>query len=136
SRLQAATRRGRHPGHPDSRSRGKRGSLAAAPRRCTPCATAPTVASLIYVLFLLMVTAVWGWTFVLVKDAITHYPTLPFLQLRFILAFLVMVAIVRRLPSRQEVRVGVAAGAVLAAGYLAKTAGLRWPAPGTPGLTP
>ena len=41
-----------------------------------------------------MVTAVWGWTFVLVKDAVTHYPTLPFLQLRFILAFLVMVVLV------------------------------------------
>ena len=81
-----------------------------------------------------MVTAVWGWTFVLVKDAITHYPTLPFLQLRFILAFLVMVAIVRRLPSRQEVRVGVAAGAVLAAGYLAQTVGLTMTSPGNSGL--
>jgi drug/metabolite transporter (DMT)-like permease len=81
-----------------------------------------------------MVTAVWGWTFVLVKDAITHYPTLPFLQLRFILAFLVMVAIVRRLPSRKEVWVGVAAGAVLAAGYLAQTVGLTMTSPGNSGL--
>ncbi|HYM65956.1 MAG TPA: hypothetical protein VEW68_01570 [Patescibacteria group bacterium] len=39
---------------------------------------------------MLMVTAVWGWTFVLVKDAVTQYPTLPFLQLRFVLAFLVI----------------------------------------------
>ncbi|HEV2968278.1 MAG TPA: EamA/RhaT family transporter, partial [Candidatus Dormibacteraeota bacterium] len=61
---------------------------------------------MIYVFFLLLVTAVWGWTFVLVKDAITHYPTLPFLELRFILAFLVMVALVRGLPTRREVRVG------------------------------
>jgi EamA-like transporter family len=35
---------------------------------------------LIYVLLFLVVTAVWGWTFVLVKDAVTQYPTLPFLQ--------------------------------------------------------
>jgi drug/metabolite transporter (DMT)-like permease len=89
---------------------------------------------LIYVLFLLMVTAVWGWTFVLVKDAVTHYPTLPFLQLRFILAFLVMVVLVRRLPARPEVRVGVIAGAVLAAGYLTQTVGLTMTSPGNSGL--
>jgi drug/metabolite transporter (DMT)-like permease len=89
---------------------------------------------LIYVLFLLMVTAVWGWTFVLVKDAVTHYPTLPFLQLRFILAFLVMVLLVRRLPVRREVRVGVIAGAVLAAGYLTQTVGLTMTSPGNSGL--
>ncbi|OLC26006.1 MAG: hypothetical protein AUG06_09320 [Actinobacteria bacterium 13_1_20CM_2_65_11] len=89
---------------------------------------------MIYVFLLLMVTAVWGWTFVLVKDAITHYPTLPFLQLRFILAFLVMVAVVHRLPARREVWVGVAAGAVLAAGYLAQTVGLTMTSPGNSGL--
>ena len=62
---------------------------------------------MIYVFFLLLVTAVWGWTFVLVKDAISQYPTLPFLELRFILAFLVMAAIVRTLPTGREVRVVV-----------------------------
>jgi drug/metabolite transporter (DMT)-like permease len=89
---------------------------------------------LIFVLLLVAVTAVWGWTFVLVKDAITHYPTLPFLQLRFILAFLVMVALVHRLPARKELRVGVAAGAVLAAGYLTQTVGLTMTSPGNSGL--
>jgi len=81
-----------------------------------------------------MVTAVWGWTFVLVKDAVTHYPTLPFLQLRFIVAFLVMVVLVRRLPARREVRVGLIAGAVLAAGYLTQTVGLTMTSPGNSGL--
>jgi drug/metabolite transporter (DMT)-like permease len=81
-----------------------------------------------------MVTAVWGWTFVLVKDALTHYPTLPFLQLRFILAFLVMVLLVRRLPSRREAWVGAVAGAVLAAGYLTQTVGLTMTSPGNSGL--
>ena len=69
-----------------------------------------------------MVTAVWGWTFVLVKDAVTQYPTLPFLQIRFALALLVMVLLVRRLPTRRELRVGAIVGAVLAGGYLAQTA--------------
>jgi drug/metabolite transporter (DMT)-like permease len=81
-----------------------------------------------------MVTAVWGWTFVLVKDALQHYPTLPFLELRFILALLVMVALVRRLPARRELRVGLIAGAVLAAGYWTQTVGLTMVSPGNSGL--
>jgi len=88
----------------------------------------------IYVLLLLVVTAVWGWTFVLVKDAVTQYPTLPFLQLRFALALVVMVLLVRRLPSRRELRIGLLVGAVLAAGYLTQTAGLTMTSPGNAGL--
>ena len=89
---------------------------------------------MIYVLLLLAVTAVWGWTFVLVKDAVSQYPTLPFLQLRFALALVVMVLIVHRLPSRRELRVGAVIGAVLAAGYLTQTAGLTITSPGNAGL--
>jgi len=89
---------------------------------------------LIYVFFLLLVTAVWGWTFVLVKNAITQYPTLPFLQLRFILAFVVMAALVHRLPARRELRLGIIVGAVLAAGYLTQTVGLTMTSPGNSGL--
>ena len=83
---------------------------------------------------MLLVTAVWGWTFVLVKDALQHYPTLPFLELRFILALLVMVVIVRRLPTRRELRVGLIAGAVLAAGYWTQTLGLTMTSPANSGL--
>jgi drug/metabolite transporter (DMT)-like permease len=39
---------------------------------------------------LVAVAAVWGWTFVMVKDAVTLYPTLQFLALRFSLAACVM----------------------------------------------
>jgi len=81
-----------------------------------------------------MVTAVWGWTFVLVKDAVTQYPTLPFLQLRFVLAFLVMVLLVRRLPTRRELWVGAVVGAVLAGSYLAQTVGLTMTSPASSGL--
>ena len=81
-----------------------------------------------------MVTAVWGWTFVLVKDAVSQYPTLPFLQLRFVLALLVMAVLVRRLPTRRELRIGAIVGAVLAGGYLAQTAGLTKTSPGNAGL--
>ena len=79
-------------------------------------------------------TAVWGWTFVVVKNAIAEYPTLPFLQLRFLLAFLVMAALVRRLPTRRELLVGLMAGAVLAAAYLTQTIGLSLISPGNAGL--
>jgi len=80
------------------------------------------------------VTAVWGWTFVLVKDAVTQYPTLGFLQLRFILAALVMVAVVHRLPTRRELWTGAVAGTILAGGYLFQTVGLTMTSPGNAGL--
>jgi drug/metabolite transporter (DMT)-like permease len=89
---------------------------------------------LIYVLLLLMVTAVWGWTFVLVKDAVSQYPTLPFLQIRFVLALVVLALIFRKLPDRRELRAGAVIGTVLAAGYLAQTAGLTITSPGNAGL--
>jgi len=89
---------------------------------------------LIYILLLLVVTAVWGWTFVLVKDAVTQYPTLPFLQLRFVLALLVMVVLVRRVPTRRQLKLGLILGTVLAGGYLAQTVGLTMTSPGNAGL--
>jgi drug/metabolite transporter (DMT)-like permease len=89
---------------------------------------------LIYVLLLVLVTAVWGWTFVLVKDAISQYPTLPFLAIRFALAALVLIAVVRRPPGWFTVRVGVPIGLALAVGYLLQTVGLQTTSPGNAGL--
>ena len=79
-------------------------------------------------------TAVWGWTFVLVKDAVTQYPTLPFLQIRFALALVVLALLVRRLPTRTELRLGAIVGVVLAGGYLTQTVGLTMISPGNAGL--
>lgn len=89
---------------------------------------------MIYVLLLIAVTAVWGWTFVLVKDAISRYPTVPFLGLRFLLALLVMVVAVRALPDRRSLKVGALIGLVLALGYLFQTLGLQTTSPGNAGL--
>ena len=89
---------------------------------------------MIYVLLLVLVTAVWGSTFVLVKEAISHYPTLPFLAVRFALAALVMVVVVHRPPGWRVVRVGVPIGVALAAGYLLQTVGLQTTSPGNAGL--
>lgn len=88
----------------------------------------------IYVLLLLGVTAVWGWTFVLVKDAIAAYPTVPFLALRFVIAAAVMAVVVRRLPGRRVLLVGSVIGLPLAGGYLLQTVGLRFTSPGNTGL--
>lgn len=79
-------------------------------------------------------TAVWGWTFVLVKDAISQYPTLPFLAVRFALAALVMLLVVHRPPGWKVLRVGAVIGVVLAAGYLLQTVGLQTASPGDAGL--
>lgn len=79
-------------------------------------------------------TAVWGSTFVLVKDAISHYPTLPFLSLRFALAALVMLIVVRRPPAWAVIRVGVPIGLALATGYVLQTYGLALTSAGNAGL--
>jgi drug/metabolite transporter (DMT)-like permease len=97
---------------------------------------------------LIGVAAVWGSTFVLVKDAVALYPTLPFLAIRFALAtlFLLPLALLRlqrragaasaeaaavipagRGPrdSRRVVRGGLVMGLFLGAGYIFQTFGLE-----------
>jgi drug/metabolite transporter (DMT)-like permease len=75
---------------------------------------------------LVFVTAVWGWTFVVVKDAIAHYPVISFLAVRFVLATLVLwiIVLALRLRIRRAV-IGLAIGLVLALSYLFQTLGLH-----------
>jgi drug/metabolite transporter (DMT)-like permease len=77
---------------------------------------------------LVVVTAIWGSTFIVVKDAIEHMPVMDFLAWRFVLAALVMAAArpgaVRRLSPAAR-RHGVLLGLALGAGYVAQTFGLR-----------
>jgi drug/metabolite transporter (DMT)-like permease len=80
------------------------------------------------VVALIAVTAVWGVTFVQVKDAGALYPLFSFLAVRFAIATLTLA-----LPAARRVRslrrTGVAAGTLLglllAAGYVLQTAGLE-----------
>ena len=77
---------------------------------------------------LVLVTAVWGLTFVQVKDAVALYPLFAFLALRFAIASIVLAApAARRLRSlgRSGWRAGVSLGLLLAAGYALQTAGLE-----------
>ena len=79
-------------------------------------------------LVLIAVTAVWGVTFVQVKDAVALYPLFAFLALRFAIASLTLAPPgVRRLRSlgRGGWVAAAYAGALLGAGYALQTAGLE-----------
>jgi drug/metabolite transporter (DMT)-like permease len=78
-------------------------------------------------LALAAVTAVWGVTFVQVKDAVELYPLFAFLAVRFAIASLALGALaaprLRRLGGSGALG-GAALGGLLAAGYALQTAGL------------
>jgi len=79
-------------------------------------------------LALTAVTAVWGVTFVQVKDAVALYPLFAFLAVRFAIAALVLAApAARGLRSlgRRGWLAGSMLGLLLAAGYALQTAGLE-----------
>lgn len=79
-------------------------------------------------LVLVAVTAVWGVTFVQVKDAVAIYPLFAFLALRFAIAAGVLaVPGAARLRSlgRSGIGAGVLAGSLLGGGFLLQTAGLE-----------
>jgi drug/metabolite transporter (DMT)-like permease len=76
---------------------------------------------------LVAVTAVWGVTFVQIKDALELYPLFAFLAVRFAIAVATLaLPVAARLRSlgRDGVVAGAALGALLAAGYGLQTAGL------------
>ena len=86
-------------------------------------------------LALLGVTFIWGATFVMVKDAVAHFPVFAFLTLRFSIALLSLVPFLRVghlfqvLGSSRlgwaELRAGCLVGLALLAGYGLQTTGLR-----------
>lgn len=89
---------------------------------------------LIYTLLLVAVTAVWGWTFVVVQDAISVYGVLPFLAVRFVLAGATLAPAYATKLTRRSLVVGGGIGVVLAAGYLFQTTGLLFTTPTNSGL--
>lgn len=74
---------------------------------------------------LLFITAVWGGTFVVVKDALGHADPFTFLALRFALGGVVAAALAGRTLLRPDVlKAGSILGVFLFAGYAFQTAGL------------
>ena len=77
---------------------------------------------------LIAVTAVWGFTFVQVKDAVELYPLFAFLAVRFLIAAAVLAVPARgRMGSlgRRGWVAGASLGLLLALGYALQTAGLE-----------
>ncbi len=86
---------------------------------------------------LLAMTAVWGSTFVLIKDVVARMPVADFLAVRFAIAALVMLVLfarpVWRLGRKQVMR-GLLLGVVYGAGQLLQTWGLSLIAPSVSGF--
>ena len=97
---------------------------------------------------LLLVTAIWGATFVMVQQAVDSFPVFGFLTIRFGLALLSLVpftvarlirrrngtAGVRTSINSHEIRAGVIIGLALFAGYAFQTFGLRLTTPAKAGF--
>jgi drug/metabolite transporter (DMT)-like permease len=87
------------------------------------------LAALRWELGLVAVTAVWGATFVLVRDAVAQVPPSTFLAIRF-LAAAALLAVLRPRPAVRLGRglavAGVVAGLALFAGYGFQTVGLQY----------
>ncbi|CAA9445606.1 MAG: Permease of the drug/metabolite transporter (DMT) superfamily, partial [uncultured Rubrobacteraceae bacterium] len=89
---------------------------------------------ILYSLLLVGVTMVWGWTFVVVRDAIAVYGVLPFLTVRFALAALALAPYTIPRVSRRTLAAGAGIGLVLALAYLFQTTGLLFTSPTNSGL--
>ena len=76
---------------------------------------------------LVLVTAIWGITFVQVKDAVEIYPLFAFLALRFAIATVTLAPFAAgrmRTLDRRGLAAGFGLGGLLALGYALQTAGL------------
>jgi drug/metabolite transporter (DMT)-like permease len=76
-------------------------------------------------LALVVVTAVWGVTFVQVKDAVALYPLFAFLAVRFAIASLTLAPVAAPRLRNAGWRPATLLGLLLAAGYVLQTAGLQ-----------
>jgi len=75
------------------------------------------------------VTAVWGYTFLVVQDAIARMAVMDFLAWRFVVASVVMIVLrptCLRNVTRLELLRGVGLGTILGLGYITQTYGLRY----------
>jgi drug/metabolite transporter (DMT)-like permease len=86
-------------------------------------------ASIVADFVLLLVAFVWGFTFIMVKQAIAEVGVYPFLFLRFTLSFLLMILIfAKKLPKLDRLVVfsGSVLGGFLFLGYAFQTTGLAY----------
>ncbi len=89
------------------------------------------------IISLIVVTAIWGSTFLVVKNAVARAPVMDFLAVRFAIAAAVMLALrpnCLKGMTRRDLLHGVLAGAALAAGYVTQTFGLVTASPSVSGF--
>ncbi len=78
---------------------------------------------------MLLVTMIWGGTFVMVKDATSSYPVFPFLSIRFGMATLALILVAGKRLRKLDwkgVSAGVLIGLFLFGGYALQTLGLQY----------
>jgi drug/metabolite transporter (DMT)-like permease len=92
------------------------------------------VKRILLTVLLVAVTAVWGWTFVVVKDATAAYGVLGFLAIRFAIASACMGAVSAHRLTWRTLAAGAGIGVAMAAGYLLQTLGLQYTTPTNSGL--
>lgn len=74
---------------------------------------------------LILLTAIWGWTFTVVKDAVAVYGVVPFLVMRFGLAAACLGVLGGRRLTQKSMLLGGLIGLILAAACLLQTFGLK-----------
>jgi drug/metabolite transporter (DMT)-like permease len=82
---------------------------------------------------MLMVAIIWGFTFPMVKGAVSNFPVYSFLAVRFAIASLALLLLTwrsLRLIPRKWVLFGLATGLMNFAGFALQTYGLQTVAPG------
>ncbi len=78
--------------------------------------------------------ALWGGTFVAIRDAVTGIPPVMLVASRFLVAgaaFALVLALRRRAPARTDLAGGAISGLLLAGGFTLQAEGLRWTSAGS-----
>jgi len=78
---------------------------------------------------LLAMTAIWGLTFVVVKDALALADPFSWLALRFLIGAAVLTAIARRGGGKASLKAGLILGTMLWLGFALQTVGLQYSTP-------
>jgi drug/metabolite transporter (DMT)-like permease len=89
------------------------------------------------IIALVLVTAVWGWTFLGVKEAVAKMPVMDFLAIRFSVAALLLIVIRPVLLARIKWKTlwrGAVLGFLLGMSYITQTLGLQWVSPSVSGF--
>ena len=95
-------------------------------KRLTPRISSRT--EVVAVVALVLVTAIWGSTFVIVKHAVARMPVMDFVAWRFAIAAIAMALVRPRSVLTLDAkgwRAGIALGLALGGGYIAQTVGLQ-----------